>query len=276
VLTLIQFAKLTAFAEHPTPAVLMANLAPVAPEAGTTAPAADNWNEHSTPAWFTVYVCPASVSVPVLGAAWLFAAAVNCTSPVPLLPELFIVSHGVVVDDVHVQPCAVVTVTDPEPPDAGTPAIPDDSTKLHTVPDCVMLTELPPIRTLAVRAFTEPLAAAVMLTLPGPVTLPNADTVSHDALLLADHTHAGLLVATPIAPVLPDAAKGLPSPDRSRLRSHAWPACVIWNRCPPIDSVPLREVVVAFGLTSMYTVPLGPLPAAPDVIVIQSGPVTEL
>jgi hypothetical protein len=166
---------------------------------------------------------------PVRGAARLLALDVNCTSPVPLFAELLMVNHGVVVDEVQLQPGAVVAVTDPEPPDAGTVAFADWSAKLQTVPDCVTVTELPPIDNCAVREFAEPLEVAVTLAVPAPVTDPEGETDSHAALLLADHAQPGLLVATAIAPVPPAAANGLPSADVSRLRSHGRPDCVIWK-----------------------------------------------
>jgi hypothetical protein len=75
---------------------------------------ADNVNVHGgaagggaaggAAACVTVTVCPATVTVPVLGAGVVFAAIVYVVVPLPtpLAPEL-IVSHDVVVDANHAQ-----------------------------------------------------------------------------------------------------------------------------------------------------------------------------
>jgi len=63
--------------------------------------------------WFTVNVCPATVSVP-LRALPVLAATLNPTEPfpVPLAPEV-IASHEALLLAVHAQPLVVVTPTLP-------------------------------------------------------------------------------------------------------------------------------------------------------------------
>lgn len=63
------------------------------------------------PAWVTVTVWPATVSVPVRGELAVFAAMENATPPLPLpvAPDV-IVSHAALLAAVQVQPASVVTV----------------------------------------------------------------------------------------------------------------------------------------------------------------------
>ena len=64
----------------------------------------------------TVTVCPATVSPPVREGPSVLAI-VNVTTPVPLLPEPeAIVIHGALLDAVHSQPAAAVTLTVRDPP----------------------------------------------------------------------------------------------------------------------------------------------------------------
>jgi len=68
------------------------------------------------PAWLTVKVWPAIVSVPDRGPAGL-AAAEKLTWPLPLpLAPAVTVSQDALLDEVHAHPAAVVTPTWPVPP----------------------------------------------------------------------------------------------------------------------------------------------------------------
>ena len=63
-------------------------------------------------AWFTVYVWPAMVAVPVRGVVMVLAATVRATVPLPLpLAPLVTVSHDAVLAAVHAQPVGLVTAT---------------------------------------------------------------------------------------------------------------------------------------------------------------------
>ena len=74
----------------------------------------------AVPAWLTVAVCPAMVSVPARAAGEALAVAENCTTPgpVPLKPDA-IVRKDDVVEAVHGQPALVRMPTVPVPAAAG-------------------------------------------------------------------------------------------------------------------------------------------------------------
>jgi hypothetical protein len=75
---------------------------------------------HATPAWVTVNVCPAIVSVPVRAEVDEFAADENVTDPllVPVAPAVTVI-HEALLTAVHVQPVPAVTVVLPAPPAAA-------------------------------------------------------------------------------------------------------------------------------------------------------------
>ena len=63
-------------------------------------------------AWFTVYVWPAMVAVPVRGVVTVLAATDRATVPLPLpLAPLVTVSHDAVLAAVQAQPVGLVTDT---------------------------------------------------------------------------------------------------------------------------------------------------------------------
>jgi hypothetical protein len=125
--------------------------------------------------------------------------------PVPLAP-LVSVSHGALLDAVHAQPTAVVTVIgDPAPPLAGRVALPGAIEKLHGgggAADCVTVNVWPPIVSVPVRCAPV-LAAAAYVTVPPPVPPAPPVTVSHDALLAAVHAHAAAVVTAIAVPAPP-------------------------------------------------------------------------
>jgi hypothetical protein len=114
----------------------------------------------------SVNVFPAIVRV-ALRAAPVVAAALYCTSPLPLpvAPDA-IVSHDSLLDALHEHPSVVVTVTRPVPPAAGTDA--DSGEMLNTHPaDCVIVARCPATVTVPVRVGPD-VAATVNATVPFP------------------------------------------------------------------------------------------------------------
>ena len=76
---------------------------------------------HETPAWVTVTIWPATVSVAVLPLAAVLAAALNAAAPAPFptAPDVT-VNQAALLVAVHAHPVGAVTVTEPEPPAAVT------------------------------------------------------------------------------------------------------------------------------------------------------------
>ena len=72
-----------------------------------------------TPAWVTVNVLPAIVSVPVRPVVDVFAADVKLTVPlpVPAAPAVTVI-HAALLTAVHAHPVPAVTVVLPAPPAA--------------------------------------------------------------------------------------------------------------------------------------------------------------
>ena len=93
-------------------------------------------------------------------------------------------------------------------------------------------------------------------------------TVIHAALLVAVQVHPAAAVTVTV-PVV--AAGVLSSTDEGRIvNEHGAPGWAIVNVLPPIVSVPVRDVVLAFCVTFHVTVPL-PVPLAPTPIVIHAS-----
>jgi hypothetical protein len=176
-------------------------------------------------------------------------ATENCTSELPPDPDDVIVIHDALLDDVQPQTPGAMTRTDPDPPEAG--AEPDDesSEKLHVVPACERSTVWPAIVSAPDR---EPVDAAFdeIVTPIAPLPVPDGGvTDAHETSLDAVHEQLGPLVVTPIVPVVPPDPNGVPSPVVLMVTLQGSASCVIWNTCPPIVSVPVRENVVEFGST---------------------------
>ncbi len=64
----------------------------------------------AAPAWTTVTVCPAMVTVPVREVVAVFAAIVSVTVPFPPPVAGLTLTHPTADEAVHVQPAPVVTV----------------------------------------------------------------------------------------------------------------------------------------------------------------------
>jgi hypothetical protein len=67
------------------------------------------------PAWVTVWVRPAIVSVPVLAFVPVLAATVKVAVPLPVPLEVVVIQEGALLVAVQAQPPCVATVTLPDP-----------------------------------------------------------------------------------------------------------------------------------------------------------------
>ena len=117
--TVIQPALLVAVQAQPVVAVTVT--VPLPPAAVAFAEGEEIVGTHGVPAWVTVKVEPAIVSVPLRLVLPEFAPAVKVTvpEPVPLAPELTAI-HPALLVAVHTHPVPAVTVLLPEPPVDGT------------------------------------------------------------------------------------------------------------------------------------------------------------
>jgi hypothetical protein len=143
------------------------------------------------PACVIVTVCPATVSVPVLCAAVVFAATVNFTVPLPLSGEP---------DTIEIQVTLLAAVqaqlpaADTDSEELAIPAAATDTLVGLTVPvqddaaAWLMVTVWPAIVSVPVRAAPV-LAEALNPTEPLPLPLEPDVIDSHAALLTAVHVH---------------------------------------------------------------------------------------
>lgn len=191
----------------------------------------------------------------------------------PPVPDEEIVSQdGSLLIAVQAHPPGAATPTEPAPPEAGTAPVEESSEYEHAVADCEIGTVWPPIVNVVERGAAEALAATFTKTVPSPAPV-SGKIEAHESALDAVHEQLGPFVVTPIVPAPPADPKGLPRPDVSTVTLHARPACVMRNDCPPMASVPEREVVVEFGSTEYTSVP-DSVPEPPDMTEIQLGPST--
>ena len=110
--TAIQLSLLVA--DHGQPPGDVTSVEPVPPAAVTDSAAEEIEYVHPTPAWVTVKVCPATVSVPLRGVELAFPVALKPTDPLPLPVEpLVTASHAVLLTAAHVQPVGAVTIVEP-------------------------------------------------------------------------------------------------------------------------------------------------------------------
>lgn len=166
--------------------------------------------------------------------------------PLPLAPALIVI-HPALLADAQAQPVAAVTVMVPLPDAAPTLAAAEPIAGSHGAPACVTLKVWLPIVSVPVRGLVVGLAVTVYVTVPLPLPLVPALIVIHPALLAAVHaqplTAVTVTLAVPAAaPILFDAG--------AIVWLHGTPACVTVNVLPPIESVPVRGLVVAFAVTS--------------------------
>lgn len=123
-----------------------------------------------------------------LRAGPVFAAAVNRTVPfpVPAAPSVTEI-HGALLVAVQLQPAAVCTSNDPDPPFRGTFVLPDDSAKEHPCP-CVTVKVRPAIVSAPERGGP-PDAATLNRTVPLPDPLAPDVIVTQSTALEAFHPH---------------------------------------------------------------------------------------
>jgi hypothetical protein len=115
---------------HPLVAVIVTD--PVPPADVNDWLFAESAYEHESPACVTVYVPPAMVIVPVRVDCVGFAAMLNVTVTDPLaLAPFVIVSQDALLEDVHVQPAGLVTLTLPLPAVAAAVMLPADNAVVH-------------------------------------------------------------------------------------------------------------------------------------------------
>jgi len=192
------------------------------------------------------------------------AATVKLTLPGPLpLAGALTVSQPSLVVAVHAQPAGAVTAIGgvDAPPAAGTVRLVGLIVTVQP-PDCVTVNVCPPIESVPTRSGPA-LAATLKLTLPLPVPLAGALTVSQPSLVVAVHAQpAGAVTAIGGVDAPPAAGTvrlvGL-------IVTAQPPDCVTVNVWPPIVSVPVRSGP-AFAPALNSTLPL-PVPLAPAVIV---------
>ena len=117
-LIVIQDALLVAVHAHPAAAVTETVVLPT--PAPTLAVVGEIVGAHGVPAWVTVKVVPAIVSVPLRLVVPPLGAAVNVTvpEPVPDAPVLIVI-HAALLTAVQTQPVPTVTVLLPVPPPAA-------------------------------------------------------------------------------------------------------------------------------------------------------------
>jgi hypothetical protein len=125
----------------------------------------------------------------------------------------------------------------------------------------------PPIVAVPVRALPE-FAATLKVTVPFPLPLAPAATVTQAALLVAVHVHPAAVDTATLIPVAPAAATdwlvGLIDTVQVVPADPAW---LTVNVVPPTSMLPIRPVVAALAATVNEMDPLL-LPLGGDVIVI--------
>jgi hypothetical protein len=134
--TVIQAALLVA--DQAQPLVVVTAIVELSPLAGEFRLTGEIENVQGAPAWVTVKVWPATVSVPVRDEVDVLAATVNATVPLPL-PEapLVTVIHAALLVAVQAQPLVVVTATVELSPAAGEFQLAGAMEKVHGTPDWV-------------------------------------------------------------------------------------------------------------------------------------------
>jgi hypothetical protein len=216
----------------------------------------------------TVTVRPATVSVPVRVDAFGFSAIENATVPlpVPLDPDV-IVSHAALLVATQVQFWLVVTATLLVPAVAAGVSDVGDTVKEHEfeLPACVTVTVCPATVNVPVRDEVVAFAAIEKLTVPLPVPLAPAVTVSHAVLLIAAQVQPAVVVtAVLLEPALDAVLSDVgDTPKVHGAGAAAWVTVTVW---PATVSVPVRGEVAGFAAIEKFTAPF-PLPLAPEVTV---------
>lgn len=102
----------------------------------------------------------------------------------------------------------------------------------------------PPTLNAAEREFVPVFAAIVYVAVPEPV--PDPEIVAHAAFEDVDHEQLDEVV-TVIVPLAPEGGEVIDVGDTENV--HGAAACVTVNVCPPIVTVPVRDVVLVCAAT---------------------------
>lgn len=261
--TVSQPLLLTAVHAHPAGAVT--DTVAVPPPEGMPCVVGAMVVEQLMPAWDTVKVLPATVTVPVRDAIEVFAAALIVTEPLPDPDAPAVtVNHASLLAAVHEHAAGELTATVAVPPLAGTLCDEGEIVAEQMIPVCVTVKVLPAIVSVPVRDVAVVFAAALNVTDPLPDPDVPAVTVSHASLLVAVHAQPpGAVMATvPLPP--PDAT---PCDVGAIVSLQLIPACVIVNMLPAMVIVPVRALVVVFAVVLKATEPF-PEPEAPPLVTV--------
>ena len=226
-------------------------------------------NVQGAPAWVTVNVWPAMVSVPVLGEVDVFAAIEKATVPFPepLAPDVMVSQEALLVA-VQAQPAVVVTVALLEPAlAAGFSEVGVTENAQTPAPAWVTVTVCPAMVNVPVRGDVTVLAAMEKATVPLPFPLAPDVIVSQASLLVA--VQAQPLGDVTVALLEPAVAAGFRDVGDTE-KVHGAAAWLTVTVCPAIVNVPVRGDVVVLAAIEKPTEPF-PLPLAPDVMVNQDS-----
>jgi hypothetical protein len=131
--TVNQAALLTAVHAHPAGAVTLT--VPLPPPDATLCDVGEIVSVHAMPAWVTVKVLPAIVSVPLRDETDPFAVAVNETDPLPDPEDPAVtVTQAALLTAVHAHPAGAVTLTVPLPPPDATLWDVGEIVSVHVMP----------------------------------------------------------------------------------------------------------------------------------------------
>ena len=182
--TVIHDTLLTAVHAHPVAAVTVVD--PEPPVALVVCDEGEMVGTQGAPASLTVNVRPPTVRVPLRGVVEEFAVALNPTVPGPEPdPPDVTVSQPLLLVALHPHPAGAVMVRIPVPPVPATDCDVGEMSNVHGMPVCVTLNVLLPIVTDPLRVVMPVYAAALTVTVPGPVPGDPAVTVIQDELLVA-------------------------------------------------------------------------------------------
>ena len=187
-------------AVHGQPAAVVTVLLPLLSAAVNDWLVGDTAGEHVLPAWVTVKVAPAMVSVPVRPDAVL-AATLNDTDPLPdPVAPLVRVIQDALLDAVQAQPVAAVTVLLPVPAAAAKDCVVGEIDGEHDAAACVTVNVAPAIVSVPVRLDATVFAATLNPAVPLPDPVAPLVIVIQEALLVAVHAQpvAAVIVLLPV------------------------------------------------------------------------------
>jgi hypothetical protein len=237
--TVIQAALLIAVQLHPVGAVTVTIVGP--PLDVTACDAGAIVSVQATPAWLTVKVLPAIVSVPVRGFAVVLAAVVKDAVPLPdpVAPAVTVI-HAALLTVVQLHPVGAVTFTLLDPPPAVTDCDVGEIVSLQAAAAWVTVKVLPAIVSVPDRELALLFSAVVNVAVPLPVPEAPEFNVIQPTLLVLVHAQpvAAVTVADPLPPPAPiDCEFG------EIVGEQAAPASVSVKVLVPTVIVALRDVV---------------------------------